>query len=479
MSEMVEITVNGAQMQASKGSLLIDKLLDENIHIPHFCYHQALGKDGNCRMCMVEIEGQKRPQIACDTPIKSGMNIRTKGENIEKVRRDILELQLINHPIDCPTCDQAGECKLQDYYMESGFYESRVNIDNKTNHEKRIDIGSNVMLDRERCVLCTRCVRFCSDITKTSELGVIHRSDHSYIGTFPGRPLDNPYAMNVVDLCPVGALTSKDFRFKQRVWFLESFDAICNGCAKGCNISVDHRKEKYKDDQIFRFRPRVNKNINTWFMCDEGRLSYHNENNNRFLTPLLNNKETNVSNTITNIFKELSTNKEILFVLSANLSIEEMQNLNNLASKLQAKVTGFSPNTYDESFGDDYLRNSDKTANRKAFKELEISENEDDFNNWLTNSKLVIIIDNNYFEENIDLLKDKKVISMFSHINSKTIENSNIAIPISSFYEKSGTYINTDSIKQKVVSKMKKNNPLGTITSIIENLKEMIEKGTL
>ncbi len=478
MSEMVEITVNGAQMQASKGSLLIDKLLDENIHIPHFCYHQALGKDGNCRMCMVEIEGQKRPQIACDTPIKAGMAIRTKGENIEKVRRDILELQLINHPIDCPTCDQAGECKLQDYYMESGFYDSRVNVNSKNNHEKRIDIGSSVMLDRERCVLCTRCVRFCSDITKTNELGVIHRSDHSYIGTFPGRPLDNPYAMNVVDLCPVGALTSKDFRFKQRVWFLESFDAICNGCAKGCNISVDHRKEKYKDDQIFRFRPRVNKNINTWFMCDEGRLSYHKENTNRFETPLLNQEETNISNTITNMFKELSTNKEILFVLSPNLSIEEMQNVNNLASKLQAKVSGYSPDTYDETFGDDYLRNNDKTANRNAFKELEINQNEDVFKKSLDESKLVIIVDNNYFDKNSDLLKDKKVISMFSH-NCETIKDSNIAIPIASFYEKSGTYINVDGIKQKVVSKMKRNNQMGTVTSVIENLKEMIAKGTL
>ncbi|MDN5106002.1 2Fe-2S iron-sulfur cluster-binding protein, partial [Aliarcobacter butzleri] len=282
MAEVVNITINGVQMQATKGSLLIDKLLDENIHIPHFCYHQALGKDGNCRMCMVEIEGQKRPQIACDTPVKDGMVVRTKGQNIEKVRRDILELELINHPIDCPTCDQAGECKLQDYYMESGFYDSRVNLEVKNHARKRIDLGSNVMLDQERCVLCTRCVRFCSTITKTNELGVISRADHSVIGTFPGRPLNNPYAMNVVDLCPVGALTSKDFRFKQRVWFLESFDAICNGCSKACNIYVDHRKEKYKDDVIYRFRPRVNKAINGWFMCDEGRLSYTKENENRF-----------------------------------------------------------------------------------------------------------------------------------------------------------------------------------------------------
>lgn len=478
MSEMVEITVNGAQMEASKGSLLIDKLLDENIHIPHFCYHQALGKDGNCRMCMVEIEGQKRPQIACDTPIKDGMIIRTKGKNIEKVRKDILELQLVNHPIDCPTCDQAGECKLQDYYMESGFYESRVNVNTKTTHNKRVDLGSNVVIDEERCVLCTRCVRFCKDITKTSELGVIDRTDHSTIGIFPGRPLSNPYAMNVVDLCPVGALTSKDFRFKQRVWFLETFDAICNGCAKGCNISVDHRKEKYKDDQIFRFRPRANQEVNGWFMCDEGRLSYHNENKNRFETPLLNKEQSNLSNAITNVFKELSTNKDVLFVLSPNLSIEEIQNVNNLASKLNAKVSGYSPDTFDESFGDDYLRNSDKSANRNAFKELLINEDEKYFKDSLDESKLVIIVDNKYFEENIDLLKDKKVISLFSH-NCLTLSQSDIAIPIASFYEKSGTYINEDGIKQRVISQMNKNNPMETITTVIEHLKDMIGKGSL
>lgn len=478
MGDMVNVTINGVQMQASKGSLLIDKLLDEKIHIPHFCYHQALGKDGNCRMCMVEIEGQKRPQIACDTPIKDGMVVRTKGENIEKVRKDILELELINHPIDCPTCDQAGECKLQDYYMESGFYESRVNVEDKNRHRKRVDLGANVMLDQERCVLCTRCVRFCSDITKTSELGVITRSDHSYIGTFPGRPLANPYAMNVVDLCPVGALTSKDFRFKQRVWFLESFDAICNGCSKGCNITVDHRKEKYKDDQIFRFKPRVNKSINGWFICDEGRLSYHKENENRFETAILENSKTTINNAIASMFKELTTNKNILFVLSANLSLEEMQNVKNLSEKINAKVSGYSPNTYDENFGDDYLRKNDKTANRAAFKELNIDETPEYFESALNESTLVVIVENDYFENKADLLKNKKVISLFAY-NQLTVGYSNIAMPVASFYEKSGTYINCDGIKQKVISGMNKNQPMETITTIIENIKSMIEKGAL
>ena len=478
MGEMVNIKVNGAQMEAEKGSLLIDKLLDENVHIPHFCYHQALGKDGNCRMCMVEIEGQKRPQIACDTPIKDGMEIRTKGENIEKVRKDILELELINHPIDCPTCDQAGECKLQDYYMESGFYESRVNVDAKTNHAKRIDLGSSVMLDRERCVLCTRCTRFCSDITKTSELAVLGRSDHSYIGTFPGRPLDNPYAMNVVDLCPVGALTSKDFRFKQRVWFLESFDAICSGCSKGCNITVDHRKEKYKDDQIFRFRPRRNNEVNGFFMCDEGRVSYHNENENRFDKPLLDNEESTLKDVIANVFKHLSTSTNTLFLVSPNLSIEEMKNVNNLASKLNANISGYSPDTYDESFGDDYLRNNDRATNRRALKEIGISDDENDFKALLEKSSLVVILHNNYFDNNLVLLEGKKIVSLFSHI-CPTIEKSDVALPIASFYEKSGTYINADDIKQKVISKMKKDSQAETITSVIEHLKEMIIKGTL
>jgi len=478
MGERVNIKVNGAQMEAETGSLLIDKLLDENVHIPHFCYHQALGKDGNCRMCMVEIEGQKRPQIACDTLIKEGMEVRTTGENIEKVRKDILELELINHPIDCPTCDQAGECKLQDYYMESGFYESRVNVDAKTNHAKRIDLGSNVMLDRERCVLCTRCTRFCSDITKTSELAVLGRSDHSYIGTFPGRPLDNPYAMNVVDLCPVGALTSKDFRFKQRVWFLESFDAICSGCSKGCNITIDHRKEKYKDDQIFRFRPRRNNDVNGFFMCDEGRVSYHKENENRFEKPLLNNEESNLKDVIANVFKHLSTSTNTLFLVSPNLSIEEMKNINNLTSKLGAGISGYSPDTYDESFGDDYLRNNDKATNRKALKEIGISDDENEFKALLNKSSLVVVLHNNYFDTNIALLEGKNVVSFFSHL-CPTLDKSDVALPIASFYEKSGTYINADDIKQKVISKMKKDSQAETITSVIEHLKEMIIKGTL
>ena len=213
-------------------------------------------------------------------------------------------------------------------------------------------------------------------------------------------------------------------------------------------------------------------------MCDEGRLSYKNESENRFETPLLNKIEISIDNTIANVFKELSTNQNILFVLSANLSYEEMLNVKNLASKLNAKVSGYSPDTFDKNFADDFLKTEDKTANRNSFKELEIDETKEHFKTSLNNSSLIVIVENSYFDTNEKLLENKKVISLFSH-NCSTINHSNIAIPVASFYEKSGTYINKDGIKQKVISKIDKNNPKETITSIIEHLKSMIEKGTL
>ncbi len=284
--------------------------------------------------------------------------------------------------------------------------------------------------------------------------------------------------MNVVDLCPVGALTSQDFRFKQRVWFLETFDAICNGCSRGCNITVDHRKEKYKDDQIFRFKPRVNREVNGWFMCDEGRLSYKKEAENRFETALIDNEESLLDNAITKAFKMLNTKDKILFVLDPNLSLEEMQNSKNLAKVLNANITGYSPQYFDESFGDDYLRKVTNLQTRAAFKELEIDESEESFNKLFDEANIIVILGNNYFDTNLEKLSNKKVISFFSH-KTETISKSNIAIPTASFYEKSGTYINFEGKKQKVISKIRKNSPKETITSIIEYIKTMIDKGNL
>lgn len=473
MAELVKLTVDGKEIEAPKGGLLIDTFYKENIEIPHFCYHEALGREGNCRMCMVEIEGSKRPQIACDTPIKDGMVVRTKGEKIEKVRKDILELELINHPIDCPTCDQAGECKLQDYYMEGGLYDNRFDK-TKTHGKKAVELGREVMLDQERCVTCTRCVRFFRDFVGKKELGVEHRTDHSVITTFPGKKLESVYSMNVVDMCPVGALTSKDFRFNQRVWFMDSFNAICAGCSRGCNVRVDHRKEKYKDDQIFRFKPIKNMDVNGHFICDDGRLSYKTEATNRLLVSKVGETEVEADVAKTEIASLLKDNSgKTLVVVSPNLSVEELEALNSFASTTGNSISGYAPQYLDDSFADDKLRTNDKSANRAAYSKVGISEDKDDFEKKLSSASLVVVIENSYFDENLGLLSGKKVVSCFSH-DTDVVKKSDVALAIASFYEKNGSYINCTGITQEVVSEIVKNSPIADLLTSLEDIKSQI-----
>ncbi|CAA6807767.1 MAG: NADH-ubiquinone oxidoreductase chain G (EC [uncultured Sulfurovum sp.] len=466
MSNIVNIVIDGKEVEAEKGAVLIDYLFKQDIDIPHFCYHPALGTDGNCRMCMVEIEGSKRPQISCDTPVKEGMVVRTQGENIEQVRRDILELELINHPVDCPTCDQAGECKLQDYYMAGGFYESRLEAESKVKAKKAVDLGKNVMLDQERCVLCTRCTRFTDEITHTNELGIFSRADHSVISTFPGQELESDYSMNIVDLCPVGALTSKDFRFNQRVWFLESFEAICSGCSKGCSIHVDHKKEKYKDDQIFRFRPREDHDVNGYFICDDGRLSYKDENDNRLNDASINQETVSTKEALTNIADVLTANpNDTLLLVSPFLSNEELALIKEYTLNNGTTLSGYSPQYYDESFADDMLRTSDRSPNRAGMMALRINENEKDFNELLSQKKVIVVIENSYFEDKAELFKDKKVI-LFSSKDTKVKEFANTVLPVASFLEKDGSYTNSESVTQHIKSGIRKNAPVGTLTSL-------------
>jgi NADH-quinone oxidoreductase subunit G len=265
---MAKFSLNGQQVTAPDGMNLIEAAAINGVTIPHYCYHPGLTVAGNCRMCLCEIEGARGPQIACSQNVKDGLVVRTDTPAVEKMRKGVQEFLLLNHPIDCPICDQAGECRLQDYYMEYGKYENRSDVA-KIQKEKAMDIGPMVILDQERCILCTRCVRFCNEISKSDELIVSGRGDMSVIETFPGKQLDNPYSGNVVDVCPVGALTSKDFRFKMRVWFMKSVKSVCSGCSNGCNTFLD-----FKDDVSYRYRPRENKQVNDYWMCDGGRLSY-------------------------------------------------------------------------------------------------------------------------------------------------------------------------------------------------------------
>jgi NADH-quinone oxidoreductase subunit G len=266
---MPTIEIDGRTVETEAGLTVIAVADRLGIEIPHYCYHPGLSIAGNCRMCLVEIERMPRLQIACNTRVMDGMVVRTATPKVEAARRAVLEFLLLNHPIDCPVCDQAGECKLQDYYMDYGRHPSRVPLEAKVRKGKVMPIGSQVVLDQERCILCTRCVRFLDEVTHTSELGIFERGDHCVIDLAPGRRLDNPYSANVVDVCPVGALTSVDFRFAARVWYLERAASVCTACGRGCSIDVYHRR-----GEILRFRPRYNPEVNQWWMCDHGRTSY-------------------------------------------------------------------------------------------------------------------------------------------------------------------------------------------------------------
>jgi len=267
---MVKLTIDGREMEFAEGTSLFDACREARGEaLPHFCYHPDLPIAGVCRLCQVEIEGMPKLTIACNTTVREGMVVHTRSEKVRKASRQILEMHLINHPVDCPICDQAGECGLQNQYMTYGLYESSVTREEKVNKAKAQVIGPHVILDKERCVLCSRCVRFCDHVTGTSELGIFNRGDRAEIGIAPGRALSNNYSLNTVDLCPVGALTSRDFRFKKRVWLLRSTPSVCPGCATGCNVRVDHEA-----DRIYRLKPRYNPEVNGRWMCDLGRLAY-------------------------------------------------------------------------------------------------------------------------------------------------------------------------------------------------------------
>lgn len=265
---MLKCTINGKEVEVKEGSTIIQAMMESGDRIAHYCWHPGLSVAGVCRLCMVEIEGNPRVQIACNTAVTNGMKINNTSEKVHDAVKWGLDFHLINHPLDCPICDQAGECGLQDQYMEFGKYDPEM-AEAKQKKHKVVDLGPTVVLDSERCILCSRCVRFTEEVSKTNELGIFNRGDRSEIGTHEGLPLDNKYSLNTVDICPVGALTSKDFRFRQRVWYLKDAESVCTGCSTGCNVKVYFNKEG-----MFRVRPVYNEKVNGHWMCDEGRDIY-------------------------------------------------------------------------------------------------------------------------------------------------------------------------------------------------------------
>lgn len=270
---MPKLSIDGQEIEVAEGTTVIQAAEQLGIFVPRYCYHPGLSIAGNCRICLVEVEKNPKLQIACNLPATEGMVVHTQNDRAEDGRRSVLEFLLANHPLDCPVCDQSGECDLQNFYMNFGLYNPLFR-EHKVKKKKAIELGPHVMLDQERCILCSRCVRFTDEITETGEFGIFNRGDRAQLDIFPGARLDNAYSANVVDICPVGALTEADFRFKARVWYLSSSPTVCNGCSRGCNIDMHFvldRPHLNDGARMARVKPRYNADVNEWWLCDEGR----------------------------------------------------------------------------------------------------------------------------------------------------------------------------------------------------------------
>ena len=352
---MALIYIDNKLIQAKDTDTIIQAAFNAGINIPHFCWHPELSVSGNCRMCLVEIGTPKKNpdgsnalddngeqiinyfpklQIACATQVSDGMRVRLISQKTLKAQEAVMEFLLINHPLDCPICDEAGQCKLQEYAFHNSSGESRFE-ENKNRKPKRVHWGNNIMFDAERCISCSRCIRFTKEIGDENVLSFIGRGDKNVIEIASGETLTNAYSMNIIDICPVGALTSQDFRFKSRVWEMSFNDSICNGCARGCNIKLGVR-----NNEILRVEPKTNPFVNKEWICDHGRLNaYKNVNHNRILEPIVKNsaKAANASwdepiDTATLLLKQ-SPKKNIFFIGSPFASVEDNYALINFAQK--------------------------------------------------------------------------------------------------------------------------------------------------
>ncbi|GBC84570.1 NADH-quinone oxidoreductase chain 3 [bacterium HR11] len=272
----VTITIDGRVIETTEGLTVIQVTDQVGIPIPRYCYHPGLSIVGNCRICLVKVEKIPKLVPACATPVQDGMVVYTNTDDVVEARRSVLEFLLLNHPVDCPVCDRSGECYLQDYYMQFGLYRKR-RFAPRLHKEKAKPIGPYVILDQERCILCTRCIRVCEEVAKKPQLGLFQRGNRTVLDVFPGQQLDHDYSGCTVDVCPVGALLDRDFRFKARVWFLNRTRSICPGCSTGCNIYVDWNEDKpylAQGQRVFRLKPRYNPDVNRYWMCDYGRYGY-------------------------------------------------------------------------------------------------------------------------------------------------------------------------------------------------------------
>jgi NADH-quinone oxidoreductase subunit G len=469
----VNVNYNGKWIRVPKGANVVEVTQSQGELLPHYCYHEKLSITGNCRMCLFEMGAPRmdanrqpvldadgkpeiawmpRPQIGCATNVTEGMGIRTNSPLAVDCRKGVMEFLLINHPLDCPICDQAGECKLQEYASAYGAGESRF-VEDKTRKPKHFDLGKNIILDDERCILCTRCIRFAREVLGDDILGIVNRGGNNTVTCHPGKRFDNEYSLNTVDLCPVGALTSKDFRFKMRVWFLKETKSICTSCGTGCNITIGSREQT-----VYRLTPRHNEEVNSQWMCDTGRLNIHYLSaKDRFTRPLSRVKgelyETSWEDALRQAGNRLKTFKggQISLLASARMTNEELYLAKTLIDELQISLHDVLPR---QGQADKFLRAADLNPNTTGANLLGVAKDgknlpaiKEAIQAGKVKALLVLHEDTGLADE--DLAKLELLIYAGLSPNA-TAKAAHFVLPAAGFTEKRGSMINAKGRLQRL-----------------------------
>lgn len=476
---MPEVIIDGNQYEfdSEKDGSLLQFILDQGLEVPFFCYHPSMSAPANCRQCMVKVgspvkdretgeyeldeNGEKvirwfpKLQTSCNTQLSEGMVVHTQETDdlVERAQKDTLEFILANHPLDCPICDQAGECPLQIQTYKYGPEGSRFEV-KKVHKPKRVQLGPRVVLDAERCINCTRCVRFTDEISESKQLTIVQRGDKNYPVAAPGREFDDAYSMNTVDICPVGALTSSDFRFKARVWEMNQTPSIDISNGKGCNIDLWTR-----DNLVLRITPRHNDAVNDYWMPDAGRDAYKIFNENRVSRPSQKLDDEQVQSSWNNAFETFSeqiekTDKDkILFVGSPHASVEENYILMSLSNLLAGSTPVFTPHIVDGA-GDDFLLTDDQAPNTNGCRLLGLEElKETELSSRVDQAELVILLNDNLIDREVLTAKsfDGSFLVMFATNHTSTANQADLVIPITSAAEHAASYVNVDKRIQRTI----------------------------
>ncbi len=488
---MIKIKINGKEYKVKENLTILEAARQVGVEIPHLCYHPALEPEGSCRMCLVEIKGVPKLQLACSTLVKDGMEVETDNEKVREARKAVLEFLLAGHPLDCPICDKAGECKLQDYYYKYGLFEDKFE-EEKPRRNKLVRIAPNLILDQERCILCTRCVRFLREITKTEELGVFNRGKESLISVYEQELVENNYSGNLVDICPVGAITDIDFRFKMRTWFLEKKKSICPLCGRGCNINIHFLPETFpfkRERRVYRVTPEPNPKINGYWICNLGRYGYHYIDNDRILVPSKRNENSEKLEEISwrEFYEDIGNKIKVLIrrkkgekigaVVNLSLTNEEYEILKVFFNQCvpQSEIIVFGK---EKGKADNFLLTEDRNSNTRGAKKFGFVEKKIDIKKFLSNKELVIFFGHEITEHYAiqflsEILKSIKTKVLIASNKGPLINLMDYILPSCVVAEKEGSFINCEGITQKFNRVLE---PLGKSKSEIEILTSLAQR---